>query len=114
MADERLSTRAKEWMADGRNTLFLSAASAWEIVIKYQLGKLKLPEDPEKYVLDRMSRHRMEALSIQLTHALHVQRLPDHHQDPFDRILIAQAQVEKLPILTSDPLIARYGVEIIW
>ena len=113
-ADPRLSSHARERIADRKNTLFLSAASAWEIVIKWGLGKLHLPEPPGEYVVSRMSRHRIQGLPVELRHALHVSKLPDHHGDPFDRILIAQSQLENLPILTADPLIARYPVELIW
>ena len=112
--DSRLSTRAREIVWDESNTLFLSSATAWEVVIKVQTGRLKLPSSPGRFVMERVALFNLESLPIQLSHALHVETLPMHHKDPFDRILIAQSLVENLPILTSDRLIAQYDVEVIW
>ena len=112
--DPRLSSRVRELTGDSINTLFLSAASGWEIAIKAQLGKLQLPDNLERYIADQLSLNGFESLPIQLRHALHVYSLPDLHRDPFDRILVAQSQLEQLPILTVDPQIARYGVDVIW
>jgi PIN domain nuclease of toxin-antitoxin system len=112
--DARLSSRVRELTGDSTNTLFLSAASGWEIAIKAQLGKLQLPDNLERYIADQLSLNGFESLPIQLRHALHVYTLPDLHRDPFDRILVAQSQLEQLPILTVDPQIARYGVDVIW
>lgn len=94
--DTRLSSRARNIIIDPCNILFLSAASAWEIVIKVRLGKLNLPEPPETYIPNRLAINRFESLPIEMTHALQVVNLPALHQDPFDRILIAQSQVEKM------------------
>ncbi len=112
--DPQISVTAREFISDGRNEVFLSAASAWEIAIKYAKGRLELPETPERYVANRLRRHHFSPLPIQLSHALHVYTLPDIHQDPFDRLLIAQSQLEKLPLLTADADIARYGISIVW
>jgi PIN domain nuclease of toxin-antitoxin system len=112
--DARLSSRVRELTGDSTNTLFLSAASGWEIAIKAQLGKLQLPDNLERYIADQLSLNGFESLPIQLRHALHIYTLPDLHRDPFDRILVAQSQLEQLPILTVDPQIARYGVDVIW
>jgi PIN domain nuclease of toxin-antitoxin system len=112
--DPRLSSRVRELTGDSINTLFLSAASGWEIAIKAQLGKLQLPDNLERYIADQLSLNGFESLPIQLRHALHVYSLPDLHRDPFDRILVAQSQLEQLPILTVDPQIARYEVDVIW
>ena len=112
--DPRLSQTAHEVIATGENDLFLSAASAWEIAIKTARGRLILPEAPDRYVANRMLLHRLQPLPIQLSHALHVFNLPGLHQDPFDRLLIAQSQLENLPLLTVDPEISRYEVSIIW
>jgi len=112
--DAQLSARAKEIIADGRNEVFLSAASAWEIAIKTAKGKLVLPEDPAQYVVNRMGLYRFQALLVQINHALHVYELPHHHDDPFDRLLIAQSQLEGLPLITVDSEIEKYEVEIIW
>ena len=92
----------------------MSAASGWEIAIKAQLGKLQLPDNLERYIADQLPLNGFESLPIQLRHALHVYTLPNLHHDPFDRILVAQSQMEQLPILTLDPQIARYGVDVIW
>jgi PIN domain nuclease of toxin-antitoxin system len=94
--------------------LVLSAASSWEIAIKHAIGRLKLPIPPEEYVPSRMERSGVVALPIEHSHALHVASLPLHHRDPFDRLLIAQAQLEKLPILTADRQLEPYEVEIHW
>ncbi|MEM7716558.1 MAG: type II toxin-antitoxin system VapC family toxin [Cyanobacteria bacterium P01_A01_bin.68] len=112
--DSRLSSTARNIITDSSNQLFLSTASAWEIVIKARLGKLTLPEPPEVYIPNSLAVNRFESLSIDLIHALQVVNLPDLHKDPFDRIIIAQSQVEKIPILTSDSQIKQYSVDVIW
>jgi len=112
--DPQLSISAREFIAKGDNEIFLSAASAWEIAIKAARGRLTLPEPPDQYVAERMRQHRFSALPIELSHALEVYRLPAIHQDPFDRLLIAQSLLEGMPILSMDPEISRYQVEVIW
>ena len=109
----RLSPQALAIIADRENQIFLSAASSWEIAIKYALGKLPLPEPPGSFVPKRLARDQMVALAVQHVHALKVAELPHHHRDPFDRLLIAQAQVERMPILTADTQFQDYGVDII-
>lgn len=110
----RLSLPAHGIIADAGNELLFSAVSAWEIVIKSRLGKLRLPDAPERYVPRQLATASIGVLPVQLIHALHTVSLPDHHRDPFDRLLVAQAQLEKLPIITADPHIGRYDVKIIW
>jgi PIN domain nuclease of toxin-antitoxin system len=95
---------------DERNQLLLSAASSWEIAIKYELGKLPLPETPEHYVPSRMRAIGAQALAVEHPHALAVATLPPLHRDPFDRVLVAQATLLDLTILTADPSITRYEV----
>jgi PIN domain nuclease of toxin-antitoxin system len=95
---------------DERNQLLLSAASSWEIAIKYELGKLPLPETPEHYVPSRMRAIGARALAVEHPHALAVATLPPLHRDPFDRLLVAQAALLDLTILTADPSITRYEV----
>jgi len=112
--DPRLSPRAREIIADSANVVFLSAASGWEIAIKAKLGRLRLPDEPERFILKQLELNVIEVLPVQMSHALHVYALPYHHRDPFDRLLIAQARLEKVPILTADPQISRYEVEVIW
>lgn len=112
--DPRLGTPARELMGDEQNDVYLSAASSWEIAIKVSLGKLTLPESPEVYVPSRLAAQEIRGLPIQHVHALRVASLPAHHQDPFDRLIIAHAQIEKLPLLTADEKMAPYEVEAIW
>jgi PIN domain nuclease of toxin-antitoxin system len=110
----RLSSHAKEIIADKRNEIYLSAASVWEMAIKTAKGKLDLSESPAIYISHRMIEYAFQALPILLNHAAHVHELPFHHNDPFDRMLIAQSQLEALPLLTADEEILRYDVEAIW
>ena len=111
---ELLSDRALEVIRDGNNTLLLSAAGGWEIAIKASLGRLDLPDKPEKVIPGQMSLNDIQGLPVQMSHALHVHTLPQHHRDPFDRMLVSQCQLEEIPIITSDPQIAKYDVDIIW
>jgi PIN domain nuclease of toxin-antitoxin system len=110
----RLSPHARALLEEPENQLLLSAASSWEIAIKYALGKLPLPVPPLNYVLSRMETSGTSPLAIQHSHALQAGSLPRHHADPFDRLLIAQAQLEGVPILTSDRQFEAYEVEILW
>lgn len=112
--DARLSPSVRQLMGNGQNRLFFSAASGWEIAIKTRLGRLDLPGEPAAFILGQLACNAIEVLPVQLSHALEVYALPDHHRDPFDRLLIAQSQVEGLPLLTRDPLIAQYAVDTIW
>lgn len=93
--------------------VLLSAASAWEIAVKYARGRLALPEPPSTYVPSRMRRDDVTALPVTLVHTLHVATLPHYHHDPFDRLLVAQAQLEQVPLVTADRLLSRYDVEIV-
>jgi PIN domain nuclease of toxin-antitoxin system len=95
---------------DARTDLLLSAVSSWEIAIKYQLGKLPLPEAPERWVPERMRAIRAQALAVEHPHALAVATLPQLHRDPFDRLLVAQATLLGLTIITADPAVAQYPV----
>ncbi len=110
----RLNVRARALFEETRKPLFLSAASSWEIAIKVSLGKLKLPEPPTSFVPSRLAATGIRPLAIEHAHALRVAELPAHHADPFDRLLIAQAQLEGMTILTADPAFSRYEVETIW
>ena len=110
---ERFSEEMRRTLADETNTLLLSPASSWEIAIKYVLGKLPLPVPPSEYVRGRMKRSGTTALSIKHEHALRVAMLPQHHRDPFDRLLIAQAQCEALTIVTADNAFNAYDVSLL-
>ena len=113
LAPERFSARARKLVEARETLLYLSAASAWEIAIKHALGKLRLPEPPATYVPTRVAALGVQPLAIEHSHALRVAELPPHHRDPFDRLLIAQAQIDDLPILTSDSLFDAYDVTTI-
>ena len=112
--DAQLSSLAKEIIANGDNEIFLSAATAWEIAIKAARGRLELPEDPTRYVSNRLSLHGFQALPIQIHHAVQVYKLPMHHADPFDRLLIAQSQLESMPLISIDSEIRKYEVDVVW
>jgi len=112
--DEQLSDRASRTIADGRNEIFVSAASIWEIAIKARLGRLSIPGDPGQFIGGQVVENAFRGLPIVAGHALRVWELPDHHRDPFDRMLVAQAQVEGLALLTRDPQVSRYDVEVLW
>jgi len=105
-----LSQKARDAIVDGTNIVFVSAATAWEIVIKKAIGKLKVPEGD---YLEELKTHRFTPLDITTEHALTVESLPPHHKDPFDRMLVAQAQVENLTLVTRDPRIKAYAVKVI-
>ena len=111
---ERFGAEALAAIEDTRNRLFFSAASAWEIAIKYALGRLPLPVPPADYVPSRMRVADTAALPITLEHAFRVAELPPHHRDPFDRMLVAQGQVEGLRLITTDRKLASYDVDVIW
>lgn len=110
---ERLSAAARRRLQSAEEQLWLSAASAWEIAIKFSRGKLKLPEPPATYISTRLQITRATPLAITHDHAVRAGTLPPHHHDPFDRLLIAQGQLEGLPIMTADPLFKFYDVELI-
>jgi PIN domain nuclease of toxin-antitoxin system len=113
LTPERLSLEARKLVEATEHELFFSVASAWEIAIKQSTGKLRLPDPAEHFVPSRVAALRTLSLAIEQSHALRVAVLPMHHRDPFDRVLVAQAQVEDLPILTSDPVFDRYDVTVI-
>ena len=112
VSPERFSPSALIQIEDPGNELLLSAASSWEIAIKVGLGKLSLPLPPADYVPDRLMSSGVIGLPVGHSHALHVASLPAHHRDPFDRLLIAQAQIEGLTILTADREFAQYDVQL--
>jgi len=111
---ERLNREGRELLADSKQEIYLSAASVWEISIKASLGKLRLPDVPETYIPKRLSEQSIQPLPVFHQHAVRVYALPWHHQDPFDRILIAQAQAEDMIILTADRAFEKYDVAVVW
>ena len=108
--DRRLGPHARAAI-QGAYEVFLSAASAWEMAIKSSLGKLRTPKEPS--VSAQLARTGFSPLAIDVVHAEAVQALPALHRDPFDRLLIAQARVEGLTIVTSDAVFAKYGTGMI-
>lgn len=111
---DRLTARARAMVADPGTEVLLSVASAWEIAIKSATGRLELEGPAETYVPERIRHHGFGVLPVQLDHALRAGALPRHHGDLFDRLLVAQSQVEDVPIITADPLLNLYDVETIW
>jgi len=113
VSPERLSRPIRGLLTDNGNELYLSVASCWEIAIKYQLGKLSLPEEPTTFIAPRLVRDGIRDLPVLLEHAVGVGRLPPIHRDPFDRLLVSQAKAEKMPLVSADAELARYDVEVI-
>ena len=111
--DERLSRKALEAMSDENAELFVSAASVWEMAIKASLGRLHLPLPVAYYVAEKIH-DGFQVMPIDWVHAAAVQKLPFHHRDPFDRLMIAQAQIEKLPLVSGDSTFQKYGIRLIW
>jgi len=114
LGSPRLPQRVKQIIADPKHTVVLSAVSVWEMVIKAKLGKLRLPAQPEVFIPAQIHGSAFEVLPIHLRHVLNILKLPDIHQDPFDRLLVTQAKMEKLAILSADRNLARYPVKVIW
>ena len=107
-ASPSLSAQAREMIRDPENTVFVSAVSLWEIWLKQSLGKLRLPGD----FTERLAAEAFESLPLMALHTRQVGLLPWHHRDPFDRMLVAQAQVENLVLLTADQALAAYGAVV--
>lgn len=110
----KLSAQALTLCQDQRNSLLLSVASIWEIQIKLQLDKLKLTLPLAELIESQQQTNHLEILPILLPHVLALQHLPAHHKDPFDRLLIAQANVEDVIILSNDPMFPKYTDKVLW
>jgi PIN domain nuclease of toxin-antitoxin system len=110
----RLSTEAGDLLMEAGNDLLFSAASAWEIGIKYALGKLPLPSPPSTYVPLQIQKTRVTPLAVEISHALEAASLRLHHRDPFDRLLVAQAMLEDATIMTSDLRFESYGIDLVF
>lgn len=111
--DRRIGVPARDYVQRDDAVLFLSAASVWELAIKSSRGRLTLPAPLSEYLVEK-EREGYRVLSISGTHAAAVERLPLHHQDPFDRILAAQALAERMTLVTRDRVFKKYGVNVIW
>lgn len=110
---DRIRPQVLSRLVDADNGLLFSAAGSWEIAIKYRLGKLPLPEPPAEFIPPRLVRDGIEPLPIKHEHAHGVAELPPHHNDPFDRLLIAQAKIERLTLVTADRAMVAYDVELL-
>lgn len=111
---ERLSERARAACVDPANELLLSAASIWECAIKCRLGRLVLPGDPARFLVEQRHAHGIAPLPIDEDACGQIGKLPDHHRDPFDRMLVCQAILGGLTIVTPDADLARYPVPLCW
>jgi len=113
-APERLGPAARERIDSPATDLFLSVASVWEMAIKRSLGKLELPSPLPAFLEEQLAGTRAQILDVRREHVLRVEGLPWHHRDPFDRLLVAQARFESLPILSRDSIFDAYAIERIW
>lgn len=114
LSDHRSSRLAKQMLKSDEHELYFSLVSLWEFAIKIKTGKLNALGSSVAYLRDEMENYSMQLLPIRYQHILALESLPVHHSDPFDRLLIAQAITESLPILTDDKLLAQYPVKVIW
>jgi PIN domain nuclease of toxin-antitoxin system len=112
--DRALPAKVRATLASQENECLISVVSAWELAIKASLGKLKLTLPVERYVVEHIAANGFRMLDIRMAHVGRVETLDSHHGDPFDRLLIAQALEEEIPIVTADPVFRRYGVKRIW
>lgn len=110
--ESKLSERVRKLLP--RADTWLSVASLWEILLKTQNGKITLPQPTGPFLMSKLQFNGVRLLPIKPGHVLRIESLPNHHRDPFDRILIAQSLEEKLPVVTADRVFARYPVELIW
>ncbi len=112
--DPRLSRRAASLISDGANEVYVSAATAWEIVVKSALGRVEVPDPVDHFLASQIEANAFLALPIHVRHALGLASLPDVHRDPFDRILVAQAVAEDLLLVSGDRVLRRYPVGVEW
>ncbi len=114
ISDKRLSTKAKALIRSRRNTIYWSVASSWEVSIKYALGRLSFRDSPEELLMAELNRNHIESLPILNEHAFLAGQLPLHHEDPFDRMLVAQARIESLGLVSNDSKYQLYDVDVLW
>ncbi|MFZ5797694.1 MAG: type II toxin-antitoxin system VapC family toxin [Thermodesulfobacteriota bacterium] len=112
--DANLTAATRRAIADPNNECCLSMVSCWEMAIKSSLGKLRLAKSVERFVTEQLAANSFALLPIELRHAARNEKLPFHHRDPFDRLLIAQAMVEKITIVTADQIFGKYGAKTLW
>lgn len=112
--DPQLSGNARQLFISPNNEVYLSAVSVWEMLVKYQLGRLPLPEPAYQFIPHQRIQHRIDSLSLDEKATLEIAHLPHHHKDPFDRMPICQAIVHGMPLVTPDADISRYPVRTTW
>jgi PIN domain nuclease of toxin-antitoxin system len=112
--DDRLSTVARGSIGAPDNQVFLSAASAWEIITKSRIGRLPLSEPVDGFIARHLEENAFQPLPIMMRHTFELETLPDLHRDPFDRMLVAQALAEQMPLVTGDRAVRAYPVTTIW
>jgi len=112
--DPRLSATARQNISDPSNDLFISIASLWEATVKITIGKMRVPGDSIDYLLHRATQTGVTTLPILSMHLQQLQKLPMLHRDPFDRILVAQSMVEKMPVVSVDSQLRQYPCKILW
>ena len=112
-ADTQLPQKVRDAIRDSDNEVDLSAISVWEVIVKYQLGKLLLPESPEIYLPKQRDLHQISSLPFNETSVIQLAKLPPLHRDPFDRMLVCQALQHNLTIATVDPIVRAYPVNFI-
>ena len=110
----KLSKPALQAMSNPANSLFLSVASVWEIQIKIMIGKFKLQDTLSNVIAEQQQINGFQILPVELSHALYLENLPPHHRDPFDRLLISQAIVANMILVSADANIAKYQVNLLW
>lgn len=111
---ERLSARARALIEDRDNPMLVSVASLWEIAIKHGIGKLALDRPFDELIPEQLERQQIGVLGVELRHLAELIHLPQHHRDPFDRLIAAQAIAEGLPVISADPALDAYGIERLW
>jgi PIN domain nuclease of toxin-antitoxin system len=112
--DPLLTDSARAAIANERNECFLSLASCWEMAIKTSIGKLRLTRSVDRFITEELTANNFQILTIDFRHVAKIETLPFHHRDPFDRLLVAQALVEKMTIISADAVLSEYGVKRIW
>ena len=112
--EAELSSLVQKTLSQAAGRVLVSVASLWEMAIKIKLGKLKMPDPFDAYVLRQLQKNRMEVLPIHAPHVFETLRLPPHHRDPFERVLVAQARVEELTLISRDKELRAYEVKILW
>lgn len=112
--DDRLTTPAREAIGASENHVFVSAASGWEVITKSRIGRLTLPQPVDGFIAQHLEENAFQPLSITMRHTFELEALPSLHRDPFDRMLIAQAIAEEMPLVTGDQAIHAYPVSTIW